>query len=284
MQNTIRTRAHGAVPTKTANVRSAFTLIELLVVIAIIAILAAILFPVFARARENARRSSCQSNLKQIGLGLLQYTQDYDEKFPVYIDGGGNVRGLAGYAGRIYPYVKSQQVFVCPSSSVSNASITYAGNGAIGQPGGLNNPLNNSLSSFTEVSRTIILLEFTGVSGGNITVADETVTPRTNGIQMQPGSATVKMATGALAGRTFNGGNGFQDAPTGRHLDTSNFLFVDGHVKALRGDAVSGGDGALKPECNQDNNPAISGCGGNSAAGTQGKVNGATPIGTLSPL
>ncbi|RYG53119.1 DUF1559 domain-containing protein, partial [bacterium] len=60
--------------------RKAFTLIELLVVIAIIAILAAILFPVFGRARENARRSSCQSNLKQIGLGIMQYTQDYDER------------------------------------------------------------------------------------------------------------------------------------------------------------------------------------------------------------
>ena len=59
-----------------------FTLIELLVVIAIIAILAAILFPVFARARENARRSSCQSNMKQIGLGFMQYTQDYDEQYP----------------------------------------------------------------------------------------------------------------------------------------------------------------------------------------------------------
>jgi len=64
------------------NNKSAFTLIELLVVIAIISILAAILFPVFGRARENARRASCMSNLKQIGLAIMQYTQDYDEKYP----------------------------------------------------------------------------------------------------------------------------------------------------------------------------------------------------------
>ena len=74
--------------------KSAFTLIELLVVIAIIAILAAILFPVFARARENARRSSCPSNLKQIGLGFIQYTQDYDEKYPLRFT---DLDGVAGY-------------------------------------------------------------------------------------------------------------------------------------------------------------------------------------------
>src|SRR5687767_11769376 len=91
--------------------KSGFTLIELLVVIAIIAILAAILFPVFARARENARRSSCQSNLKQIGLGLMQYTQDYDEAYPLRDAGHGHWRQL------IQPYIKSTQLFQCPSNS-----------------------------------------------------------------------------------------------------------------------------------------------------------------------
>ena len=103
------------------NQKSAFTLIELLVVIAIIAILAAILFPVFARARENARRSSCQSNLKQIGLGFMQYTQDYDEKFPLrHHDPSSNSSALANSTGawvQLQPYIKSQQVYQCPSEN-----------------------------------------------------------------------------------------------------------------------------------------------------------------------
>lgn len=106
----------------TQRARPAFTLIELLVVIAIIAIIAAILFPVFARARENARRTSCQSNLKQIGLGLLQYQQDYDEKNPNRANG--NPQSTCGGVGNcliwyevVQPYVKSRQLFVCPSNT-----------------------------------------------------------------------------------------------------------------------------------------------------------------------
>ncbi len=124
--------------------KRAFTLIELLVVIAIIAILAAILFPVFARARENARRTSCLSNLKQIGLGIMQYTQDYDERYPMsYWWSGSSATGIdcstGGFSGTpcskyytntgavggggnwvtwmdiTYPYIKSNQVFDCPS-------------------------------------------------------------------------------------------------------------------------------------------------------------------------
>src|SRR3954466_4926477 len=89
--------------------RKGFTLIELLVVIAIIAILAAILFPVFARARDNARRAACQSNLKQVGLAIAQYTQDYDEKMvPVIL-----LSPTMLYPQLIQPYLKSEQVMVC---------------------------------------------------------------------------------------------------------------------------------------------------------------------------
>ena len=95
---------------KISQKRSAFTLIELLVVIAIIAILAAILFPVFARARENARKASCQSNLKQIGLGIQQYVADYDGQIPPQQLGGPVV-----WPSLLMPYIKSGQLFTCPS-------------------------------------------------------------------------------------------------------------------------------------------------------------------------
>ena len=95
--------------------RRGFTLIELLVVIAIIAILAAILFPVFARAREKARQSSCLSNVKQLMLAVQQYAQDYDERMPRH---GNN----PDWTEQIYPYVKNVQVYNCPSSSTAGPS------------------------------------------------------------------------------------------------------------------------------------------------------------------
>ncbi|MCX7598387.1 MAG: DUF1559 domain-containing protein [Armatimonadetes bacterium] len=90
--------------------RKGFTLIELLVVIAIIAILAAILFPVFARAREKARQTSCLSNLKQVGLGALMYAQDYDEILPC-----GDRTAQVWWYEIIQPYIKNRQIYVCPS-------------------------------------------------------------------------------------------------------------------------------------------------------------------------
>ncbi len=103
--------------------RRAFTLIELLVVIAIIAILAAILFPVFAKAREKARQASCQSDMKQLGLGILQYVQDNDETFPSTnipneSDWSSMLNSPAtGWASQVYPYVKSTAVYHCPDDS-----------------------------------------------------------------------------------------------------------------------------------------------------------------------
>jgi prepilin-type N-terminal cleavage/methylation domain-containing protein/prepilin-type processing-associated H-X9-DG protein len=109
-----------------AHTSHGFTLIELLVVISIIAIIAAILFPVFARARESARRASCQSNLKQIGLAAMQYSQDYDESYVpwcTYSNGPGPLSNGQAYADAlvwpnlIYPYIKNTQIFMCPSDA-----------------------------------------------------------------------------------------------------------------------------------------------------------------------
>lgn len=117
-----------------------FTLIELLVVIAIIAILAAILFPVFARAREKARQASCQSNLKQYGLALAMYIQDYDEMCPsLYYNPPGYPAPVGPWSltlcywcpvcdGRIIPYTKNLQMFVCPSSN----NVGRGGHGSYG--------------------------------------------------------------------------------------------------------------------------------------------------------
>ncbi len=97
-----------------------FTLIELLVVIAIISLLAAILFPVFSRARENARRASCLSNVKQIGLGFMQYVQDYDERVPA-----STANNSTSFYTYLEPYLKSEQIRVCPSDSKKTTGYGY---------------------------------------------------------------------------------------------------------------------------------------------------------------
>ena len=234
--------------------RSAFTLIELLVVIAIIAILASILFPVFARARENARRSSCQSNLKQIGLGILQYTQDYDEKYPF----GNNVSWWQGtWARNTEPYLKSVQVLRCPSdggptfdstrdwagprlSYSANGYITWDGtknvlSGVIGRAETWVDPNTTSLSDVTHPSETVMMTESAGVRPDDSLILPplyewgpgSTITGGTSGPDNIP-NPTRAATTNAYDPAGPNG------AVTAIHFDQANFLFTDGHVKSLR--------------------------------------------------
>jgi prepilin-type N-terminal cleavage/methylation domain-containing protein/prepilin-type processing-associated H-X9-DG protein len=184
-----------------------FTLIELLVVISIIAILAAILFPVFARARENARRASCSSNLKQIGLGIQQYTQDYDEKLPP-----DQVQSAKSFVAMLDPYVKSKQIFICPSGSKEAHATDPSGDGVAkdylwsyqGDQG--NYGLNSNLVDGTT---------FAGLSLAAISSSALTAQAFDCSWYESPGFVLKTDAIG--------------DAR--RHFDGTNVAYVDGHVK-----------------------------------------------------
>ncbi len=238
--------------------RNAFTLIELLVVIAIIAILAAILFPVFAQAREKARGVSCISNMKQLGTACAMYTQDFDETFPI---GLGDQWWQVTWVRNIQPYVKNYQVFRCPDDSTAvDSAITWAGvrvsygsNGIIKWDGsknsvygvmGLAQPswmgtVTRSLGGVTRPADTVLIAEkfdqdnlsdwglgtvFTGVNWW------DNYGPPVHMYGEYPNGTL--SATAAFP----NGPNG---AVTANHTLMSNFAFCDGHVKSLRPTATN---------------------------------------------
>jgi prepilin-type N-terminal cleavage/methylation domain-containing protein/prepilin-type processing-associated H-X9-DG protein len=285
-----------------------FTVIELLVVIAIIAILAAILFPVFAQARAKARQTSCLSNERQIGLALLQYVTDYDEHFPMGLGTAGGKRTWAGegWAGQCQPYHKNAGIFRCPSDSLSAPSafhtLSYGYNvNLVALPGiedDENGPVPPGVSqaALNATARTVLVFEVSGV-WVNLATAREGSEPGgnpgrnysasgnglDNRLYAQRDWKTLtenQYATGYLGGRIppdpsktqFNG-------RTGRHSDGSNFLLTDGHVRWSLGSGVSSGLSASVPACRQDNVPAIAGCDGSyRAAGTEAD----TPLLTFS--
>jgi len=187
--------------------RRGFTLIELLVVIAIIAILAAILFPVFARAREKARQTSCLSNVKQIGLGNLMYAQDYDEK-TVYGSGYQYPNGSLNWQLKVEPYVKNWQIFKCPSSPYG--PFIY-----------WTQPLHQSYSRNTLQNVSLSLIR---IPADTIMLGDG-VHPA---VEFPRGMAPLLCRAGNPTCGTYPGD------PTDNHFlhnDGDNIVFYDGHAK-----------------------------------------------------
>lgn len=232
--------------------RPHFTLIELLVVIAIIAILAAILFPVFARARENARRSSCQSNLKQIGLGVLQYAQDFDETMVQTWYGtsefASNATTNYKWMDAIEPYVKSNQIFNCPSKSRMPGATTddlvyrpraYTSFGQYAGAYGLNNAYTQNTSDRFNAPAGQALAKMqapaTTLLAADVMIQSYSSSHQTYEFGPREPDSTpegVIADTDSLSGRRFHR---IED----RHLETANVLYADGHVKSQKLDALA---------------------------------------------
>jgi prepilin-type processing-associated H-X9-DG protein len=216
-------------------------LIELLVVVAIISLLAAILFPVFAPARENARRSSCLSNIRQIGLGLDQYASDNDERLPIY---HGETTPNPLYSEQVLPYVKSTQIFRCPSYRRSTdpfSNVAYPSYGMVGKddtaiPGGGNEHHIYDADG----------AQLAWVPKPSITYM---VTESCYNITSLPSTGDGYFMT-ILSSNTFGSPvTGISKNPPAIHLDGYNVSFVDGHAKWVRRGSEAGYATSLHTYC-----------------------------------
>ena len=238
-------------------IKRGFTLIELLVVIAIIAILAAILFPVFAQAREKARGISCVSNEKQMGAAIMMYTQDYDESFPMGMDGNWH----NSWAVTTQPYIKNYGVYRCPDDTLktqaqpwlvgwSGVAMSYGCNGLINSSAagnvvkGIFTPMDQSwlghsqtLAAVNKVAETVMVTDKHNADAAMNGTADGNNTD-------WYGNCFVGVnwwdwgAPGEIPDATRNATAAFPNGPNGavsaHHTDLANFLMADGHAKALR--------------------------------------------------
>jgi prepilin-type N-terminal cleavage/methylation domain-containing protein/prepilin-type processing-associated H-X9-DG protein len=249
-----------------------FTLIELLVVIAIIAIIAAILFPVFSRARENARRASCASNMKQIGLAAIQYVQDYDEMMPYQAMAGAgyppnsqhvpnflSAPAYSNFFSEIDPYLKSRSVLICPSAmrpvsytaanyflkgvqqsdskyfatATATDDTNYAPNAAVLDMKVSRNPRPAEIAMMQETNtRESMSHNYPEWSSDNPTSGKMALSLSPDGYYN-----TYNFAAGHQW-ISFNGAQG-QYATSSHHLDGGNILYCDGHVKFVKRSALS---------------------------------------------
>lgn len=194
--------------------RKGFTLIELLVVIAIIAILAAILFPVFAKAREKARATSCLNNLKQYGLAYMQYAQDYDEWFPGFLNGNTTILRRAWY-DVISPYVKNTQMLYCPSSMYYLAPNRYATTTTSNPSWGGTDYYGFNMGTIPNPSEKFLLMDTAGSNAANGPVSSKSCA--VYGLYVASDAAW-----GACRGHMWPA-----------HNDMANVAFCDGHAKIM---------------------------------------------------
>ena len=272
--------------------RPGFTLIELLIVIGIIAVIAAILFPVFASVRERGRRTACLSNERQLGMAMLEYVADSGETFP-----GGSLWAGDKWVSETYPYVKSAALFQCPSDgSTARYEVPV---GFIRVSYGLNSDLARhqfttvpptykvilpaegfSLAALAAPAKTILFFEV-GPAGAALNTGTNTLDGSVVGNAGITGSAEsdgkggtltdptyplttsifgkALYETGDVGGRLLNGatkdGKAVGSGSTPRHAGGANYVACDGHAVWLRPEAVSGGDSAVSPDCPQGTEP-----------------------------